>query len=132
MLPNLYRQKLGKIGEKTAQHFLQKKGLQLIQSNYLIRGGQIDLIMRNKLNQKWHFIEVKSRMSSYSTSDFLLSKKQLFTLRRTAAYFLQTKSPEKLPAWQFDLVWLHFSYQSIDHKPILKAKIKYLPDVLLT
>lgn len=128
-----YRQKLGQIGEKIACEFLLKHGLILLQKNYLIRAGQIDLIFHSANRQQLHFIEVKSRFQSYSTSDLFLSKKQRLSLQRTAEIFLQQSNLQLLP-WQFDLVWINFSYpkNSQIKRYQLKAKINYLPNAFIS
>lgn len=128
-----YRQKLGQIGEKIACNFLLKHGLILLQKNYLIRAGQIDLIFQSADSQQIHFIEVKSRFQSHSTSDLFLSKKQRQSLQRTAEIFLQQSNLQLLP-WQFDLVWINFSYPNSSQLRSyqLKAKINYLPNAFIS
>lgn len=50
---------LGNWGEAKAAEFLQKKGIQLLQSNYYTRYGEIDLIMQEQ--ETVLFVEVKLR-----------------------------------------------------------------------
>ncbi|MBM9604313.1 YraN family protein [Desulfopila inferna] len=54
---------LGKAGEKSAAHFLRKKGYTIIQTNYRTRYAEIDIIAdhRNTLV----FIEVKTRKTNF-------------------------------------------------------------------
>ncbi len=52
----------GKAAELTASHFLEKKGLKIIERNWTCRWGEIDLIM--KQGEKVIFVEVKSRSSA--------------------------------------------------------------------
>ncbi len=52
------RRKLGNIGEDVACRFLESKGFQIIDRNYLKPWGEIDIIARK--NGDYRFIEVKT------------------------------------------------------------------------
>lgn len=54
--------KLGQQGEDLALHFLEHKGLTLIQRNYRSRFGEIDLVMQD--NEYTVFVEVRFRSSN--------------------------------------------------------------------
>lgn len=125
------------------------KGMEPLGKNFLIRGGQLDLIFQDKQDQTVHFIEVKSRLGNWEDSDFRLSIRQMMVLERTAGIFLNTHGLSTLP-WQFDLIWINFSriensvtaphtakvtsasQQALDNRIRLKANIKYLPNVIET
>lgn len=49
----------GQTAENIACAFLQKKGLKLVEKNFLVKGGEIDLIMLEK--QVLVFVEVRFR-----------------------------------------------------------------------
>lgn len=51
-------QKIGEIGEKLACMFLMKHRFSVIDTNYTIKAGEIDIVA--KKGKIWHFIEVKS------------------------------------------------------------------------
>ncbi len=51
-------QKIGEIGEKLAKMFLMKHGFEVLESNYTIKMGEIDIVA--KKGDIWHFVEVKS------------------------------------------------------------------------
>jgi putative endonuclease len=55
------KRKLGRTGEKLARKYLARQGYKHIQSNYLVRGGEIDLIMRD--GRTIVFVEVKTRQN---------------------------------------------------------------------
>ena len=122
--PN-YRQKLGALGEKIACQFLLKKGYQLLRKNFLIRGGQIDLIMLSP-QHNLIFIEVKTRYSRLPQEESIVSHHQLKTLQNTARQFLATIS-FPFVTWQLDLIWIHFD--RLEDK-IPKAKIKHYQNIL--
>ena len=52
------KQKIGRLGEKLACKFLMKHGYKVIETNYLKRFGEIDIIARK--GKSFHFIEVKT------------------------------------------------------------------------
>jgi len=55
------RNKLGQRGEKLAQKYLKKSGYRILQSNYTVEQGEVDLIMRD--DETVVFVEVKTRKS---------------------------------------------------------------------
>jgi putative endonuclease len=67
------KNQIGAIGEQIAATFLQQKGLTIIDTNYLKKWGEIDIVARETLGsrQKVHFIEVKT--VSYETRAMLES-----------------------------------------------------------
>ena len=54
-------QRLGELGERLAAEYVQKKGMRILEHNYRIRGGEIDLIAQD--GREVVFIEVKTRAS---------------------------------------------------------------------
>lgn len=51
----------GDQGEYIALEYLEKKGMTLLQKNFLVRTGEIDLVMQDK--KEVVFVEVKTRSS---------------------------------------------------------------------
>ena len=51
----------GKRAEEISAHFLEKNGLKILDRNYHCRGGEIDLICKEK--QTFVFVEVRLRQS---------------------------------------------------------------------
>ena len=54
---------IGKIGETATAQYLMGQGLKIIDRNWRIKDGEIDLIAQDK-SGKFHFIEVKTRTSN--------------------------------------------------------------------
>jgi putative endonuclease len=52
------KRRLGDIGEKIACEFLRKRGYEIVETNYLRKWGEIDVVA--KKGNLLHFIEVKS------------------------------------------------------------------------
>ncbi len=54
-----YKQEIGRMGENIATSYLEKKGYQIIERNFMARQGEIDIIAKDK--EEIVFIEVKTR-----------------------------------------------------------------------
>lgn len=93
----------GKKHEDQALVYLKKKGLTLVERNYLTRFGEIDLIMQTK--NTLIFVEVRYRHSAAfgSACDSVTPHKQE-KLVRTAEHFLQKKQLTDKIATRFDVV----------------------------
>ncbi len=88
MQENKHRQ-IGDIGEKIAEKYLLSIGAKILERNYTIRGGEIDLIA--EIGETIVFVEVKLRRSEQfgSIYESIPRSKQRF-LSRAAAVYLQT------------------------------------------
>lgn len=85
----LFKRKLaGKLGETAACQFLQTKGLRLIEHNYALATGEIDLIMQDKKDIV--FIEVRTRSNNrYGTTIESVNYHKQTKLIKTALYYMQ-------------------------------------------
>ncbi|MBV6478984.1 MAG: hypothetical protein HGGPFJEG_01744 [Ignavibacteria bacterium] len=59
----IYKNKIGKAGELAAKHFLIRKNLNYIKSNYRFERAEIDLIFSDEEKKTLIFTEVKTRTS---------------------------------------------------------------------
>jgi putative endonuclease len=116
-----YAKKLGNWGERLAGRFLQKKGYRILEANYCIAGGQLDLIARSPLHQLV-FVEIKTRTANSFVEDSL-SWHQRLSLLKTARVWLHQNNLHCY--WQFDLISIH-----LDRKgSIPQVKIKHLKNI---
>lgn len=53
------KQQQGRLGERQALAYLQRQGLKLVEANFACKGGEIDLIMRER--DTLVFVEVRRR-----------------------------------------------------------------------
>jgi putative endonuclease len=115
-------QKKGKIGEKIAEKYLINKGFRIIETNYTISIGEIDIIAIK--NNIIHFIEVKSvtrEISLFNSSINLYNpaenfhRKKLERVYKTANTYCITNNVHD--QWRIDLLCVY-----IDHK-VKKAKV---------
>ena len=60
---NPHLRSLGNQGEREVAAYLQHKSLRIIDRNWRIKGGEIDLVVESP-SKKIHFVEVKTRSTS--------------------------------------------------------------------
>lgn len=75
--------------EELAAKYLVRHGYQVLERNFRIRGGEIDIIAREK--NTLVFVEVKARNSStYGTPFEAITPWKLKALRKTALFYKQS------------------------------------------
>jgi len=98
----LREKKLGAAGEDIAVSFLQKSGYRIVERNYRIRFGEIDIIAEQ--GEDLVFIEVKTRTHNLYGSPFesvtLQKQKQL---SKVALEYMNKRDCHERPA-RFDVV----------------------------
>ncbi|HEY5801048.1 MAG TPA: YraN family protein, partial [Burkholderiaceae bacterium] len=88
----------GRAGEDAALAYLQEAGLQLVQRNFLCRGGEIDLVMRD--GTALVFVEVRKRLDArYGGALASIGPRKQARLRLAAQLYLQRC--RTLPACRF-------------------------------
>jgi putative endonuclease len=91
----------GSAGEDAALAHLQAQGLRLVERNFLCRGGEIDLVMRDGASLV--FVEVRLRAGArYGGALASIGPRKLARLRLAAQLYLQRLALE--PACRFDVV----------------------------
>lgn len=102
---NSVRQVKGAYAEKLACEFLQKAGLQLIDKNFRVKCGEIDLIMRNKSHLI--FVEVRYRKNDFfgSALESITWHKQQRVIRAATLYSFNSHFAKTLLS-RFDVVTL--------------------------
>ncbi len=95
------KKEFGNLGEKVAAFYLEKKGYTIIQRNFCIRGGEIDIIASK--DGVIAFVEVKTRTPDYMTSGFdsITLKKRRLIVKTAEMYSF--KNPHNLQP-RFDVV----------------------------
>lgn len=91
----------GRLAEDTALAYLQQHGLQLVQRNFLCKGGELDLIMRD--GSGLVFVEVRQR-SSASFGGALASITPAKQRRMVLAAQVFLQQQRTVPACRFDAV----------------------------
>lgn len=96
---NLYK---GRIGERLAARYLQKRGYSILQTNWTCRWGEIDIVA--KKDGKLRFVEVKFRSStSYGFGYEAVTHSKRKKLKRTVQMYL-LKNDFSQGCWCFEVV----------------------------
>jgi putative endonuclease len=84
-------------------YFLQE-GFSLVEKNYTIVGGELDVIMKNDLTRL--FVEVKVVDSITNLGDFI-GKRKISSLQKTIYHFLNEQAVSALEV-QLAIVFIHW------------------------
>ena len=80
--------KIGSKGEDLACKYLQRHGYKILERNYRIRGGEIDIVAREK--ETLVFVEVKTRYShEYGLPEESITPWKIKALLKTARFYIQ-------------------------------------------
>lgn len=83
----VFTQELGASGEVLAAQFLMGRGFKIIERNYRLRSGEIDLIVTQ--GERLLFVEVKARRSFEEVSPLeLIPRKKQIHLSKAAQHYL--------------------------------------------
>ena len=88
---SLFRKTLGDLGEIATKKEMEKRGFHLLEKNFFIRGGEIDLIMEGQ--GKIIFLEVKTRTGdAFGTPLESITAAKKKHLMHTARVYLHQKN----------------------------------------
>ncbi len=81
----------GKLGEKIAENYLKINGYKILEKNFRIRTGEIDIIaVKNKVLA---FVEVKARTSTYYGYPYeAVNREKQKRIIKTALYYMNLKN----------------------------------------
>jgi putative endonuclease len=86
----------GKYGEDLACQYLQKLGWEIVERNFRIRGGEIDIIAKD--GETLVYVEVKTRSSDYfGRPEESVNFRKLKFLERAAKFYRNNRTYLKLP-----------------------------------
>jgi len=106
-MKNLFKQEEGRIGEDLACEYLKKHGFKIIERNFRIRGGEIDIVALD--GNTLVFIEVKTRKSTeFGTPFEAITPWKIKSLIKTAQYY-KIKHPRLPEALRIDAVGIILS-----------------------
>jgi len=100
------QKEVGDKGERLAETYLQKKGLQLLERNYHAQGGEIDLIMKDPEREEYILVEVKTRRSDVFGDGAAAITPAKFEkiLAAAESYFIKKMEMEDMPFFRVDAV----------------------------
>jgi putative endonuclease len=103
----------GLYAEALVLEHLERRGLRLVTRNYLIKGGEIDLIMAQ--NETLVFVEVRARESFENVHPFeTVTKAKQARIIRTAKHYLWTHDLLDACLCRFDVVAVNLSTGKIE------------------
>lgn len=113
---------LGKKGEEIAVKFLKTKGFKIVETNYRIRGGEIDIVAIEQ--DALVYVEVKTRTSNeFGYPEESITPRKIKYLVRTAKFYRNSK--KNLPELErIDVI-------SIDLSNPQKALVRHIRNVTL-
>ena len=96
------RKELGRRGEQLALRYLKKNGYRLIQTNYVCKLGEMDIIAQER--DTLAFIEVKTRTTTeFGPPQLAVNSSKQRQLSKVALNYLKEKHLEEVKA-RFDVV----------------------------
>jgi len=106
-----YAKTTGDQGEEIARRFLQKQGLEIVETKYHYEHGEIDIIARE--GEVLVFCEVKTRYSDkFGPPECAIPPRKQAQVRRTAnAYLFEHEIREQV--CRFDVVAIRFEGKNI-------------------
>jgi len=115
------RKILGNIGEDIASQYLKNKGYEIIEKNYKIWGGEIDIIA--KKNDSLVFCEVKTRTSESweDIEDTITDQKIELMINAIEEWFARRNYNDAF--WQIDFIGIILSSKN------KVLKIEHLEDI---
>lgn len=103
----------GDLGELIALKYLTKSGAEIIEKNYKIKTGEIDIIA--KIDNELVFIEVKSRSNiRYGYPAEAVNYKKIKTISNVARYYILMNHFNDVPI-RFDVIEIYFNENKINH-----------------
>jgi len=97
------RHEVGRRGERIASVFLTERGYRIVQRNWRIRGGEIDIVAVDSRTADLVFIEVKSRMThSFGPPELSIGPVQKRAIRRAIETYVAEK--EIVGPYRFDVL----------------------------
>ncbi len=104
----------GREGEKTALHYLIKKGYKILEVNWLYNRKEIDIITQK--GNKMVFVEVKTRASTaFELPQEAVTKKKMRNLVYAADAYLQINSIELESRFDIVTVLADGTYKILEH-----------------
>jgi putative endonuclease len=101
----------GRVAESYACAYLRRKGCKLHARNYRYKGGELDIVAKDKGGQ-WLFVEVKSVWEdSFGSPDIRVDKEKQRKIWQTALHFLHNNGGLEQNS-RFDVATIDFSSEN--------------------
>ncbi|MBP3703091.1 MAG: YraN family protein [Lachnospiraceae bacterium] len=95
--------KIGKEKEDLAVSYLEKKGYQILERNFFMRGGEIDIIASGE--STIIFVEVKYRNTvKHGTPEEAVTYQKQLRIAKTALYYIKKRNIPLESSFRFDVI----------------------------
>ena len=103
----------GRAGESIALRYLINNRANILETNYRINSGEIDIIA--KINEELLFIEVKSRTSiKFGYPAEAVDYRKIRKIVNTAKYYILKNNLNNVPI-RFDVIEIYLNDKKINH-----------------
>jgi len=103
------RKDFGYVGEKITCKYLLRNGYRILETNFIYKGGEIDIIAYDKSKNEIVFIEVKTRSNrKYGLPADSVNKMKLNRIVKGAKYFLFKNGINQVNT-RFDVLELYYN-----------------------
>ena len=103
----------GRAGESIALRYLINNRANILETNYRINSGEIDIIA--KINEELVFIEVKSRTSiKFGYPAEAVDYRRIRKIVNTAKYYILKNNLNNVPI-RFDVIEIYLNDKKINH-----------------
>jgi putative endonuclease len=120
---------IGKLGEEVAKTFLMKHGFTILDTNYSLKYGEIDIIAQK--DKKIRFVEVKTvkvrglseihRLRVHPEENLTLKKWR--HLKVSVESYLKHKNVPHVTLWQIDLACVYLDTENKEGRVVLMENI---------
>src|SRR5437660_1718519 len=118
MTDNQTTTQIGSSGEDLACKYLEKQGFEILKRNYLIRGGEIDIIAMD--HETLVFVEVKTRYGrEYGYAREAVTPWKLRYLKKVATYYMMETNWHDKPC-RIDLVAIDYPEDNPSGNPTIE------------
>lgn len=88
-----YNKDLGDFGEMAAEHYLIERGFEILERNFSVRGGEIDIVAMD--GDVLVFVEVKTRSSKrFGLPSEAVNAQKILHLRQAAEVYIENHPPK--------------------------------------
>lgn len=103
----------GRLGEEIATQYLKSKGAHIIENNYKIKIGEIDIIA--KLDNELVFVEVKARSNlNYGYPSEAVNYKKIHKITNVAKYYILKNRLNNMDI-RFDVIEIYLKNKEVNH-----------------
>lgn len=116
------RQQIGKLGEATARRELQRRGYEILESNFRTRQGEVDIVARHR--KQYVFVEVKARRGRWfgMPEEAVDARKREHLIRAAQQYLRQIGKPDA--DWRIDVLAVEYDARGPQRVELIESAVE--------